>query len=135
MSNQKNPICILAYIFLFISSNTYPKDNTNLYMRERADKALMLCLNINYSNLGAYKTEDLKDYSVWTYKLYLNQDYSAEGSFALTDFVEKNAGNFYKEKLSLKAEGRTPPFNAIFARCMDFYRSKKLKHFLINTKP
>ncbi len=135
MNNPINRLSIFAYVFLFISSNAYAKDNTKIYMRERADEALMLCLNINYSNLGAYKTEELKDYSAWTYNLYLNQDYSAEGSFALTDFVEKNAGNFYKENLSLKAEGQTPPFNAIFARCMDFYRSKKLKQFLIKTKP
>ena len=95
----------------------------------------MLCLNINYSNLGAYKTEDLKDYSIWTYVLYINQDYSADGSFALTEFVDKNTSDFYKENLSLKAEGHSPPFNAIFARCMDFHRSNKLKQFLKKTKP
>ena len=57
------------FLCLLIVNNSNAKDNTKIYMRERADKALMLCLNINYSNLGAYKTQDLKDYSIWTYNL------------------------------------------------------------------
>ncbi len=53
----------------------------------------------------------------------------------MIDFVEKNAGQFYKEELSLKSESDPSPQNAIFARCMEFYRSDKLKQFLKKTKP
>ena len=126
----------LMLISLSISTTSTASPSKSVtYLKERTDIALKECLDINYVRLGAYKVEDLKDYSVWTYKLYLNQDYGANGSFALSDFVEKNAGNFYKESLSLKAEGQKPPFTAIFARCMEFYRSYKLKQFLKKTKP
>lgn len=123
--------------FLLLTTLTYAhaKDYTNTYIRERADIALKQCLDNNYVRLGAYNKQDLKDYSGWTYNLYKNQDYSLDGSNALTEFLEKNTSDFYMENLPLNSEVATPPLNAIFARCMDFYRSKKLKQFLIKTKP
>ena len=110
------------------------KGKEQIYLRERSDNALRLCLDINYSRLGAYKIKDLKDYSSWTYSFMVEDKYSFEGEGKMLDFIEKNAGGFYKEDLPVKSE-TPPPHNAIFARCMEFYRSDKLKKFLKTTKP
>jgi hypothetical protein len=136
MSLRIKSICFYLCLCLFPLSHIYAKDNkADIYLRERADNALSLCLNMNYSSLGAYETINLKDASIWTYHLYKDQNFSFDGEVAMTDFVKKNAGQFYKEELSLKSESDPSPQNAIFARCMEFYRSDKLKQFLKKTKP
>ena len=124
-------LCLSIQIF----TNLFAKDYTKMYVRERADIALKQCLDANYAQLGTYKKEDLKDYSGWTYNIFLDQSYTIDGSNALTEFVEKNTGEFYKENLQYYSELSPHPHNAIFARCMDFHRSNKLKQFLKKTKP
>lgn len=123
--------CALLMVIAFYNTAAYAGE---AYFEERRELALMECLNHNYQALGAYKKDDLKDYSEWwMYKLGKNNKFTPNGISAMSNFIEKNAGNFYKEVLPLKADGKL--VNAIFARCMEFYKSNKLKDFLLHSNP
>jgi hypothetical protein len=130
---------LFGFIVAFISymNTTLAKPLNRVkssYYEDLRELALRSCLDINYTKLGAYKISDLNDYSFWTYSVASNEGQtSPDGDLARHAFVEKHAGNFYKESLALKAEGQKPPFTAIFARCMGFYKSDKLKKFLKQT--
>jgi len=127
----------IACISLCLSScsHTTIKDKTEIYDQERSDQALRQCLSNNYKQLGAYKLNSLKDVSDSTYQLYSDQQFTFEGSVALSRFVKDQTGTFHKEQIAHHSEIQKPPFNAIFARCMEFYRSDALKEFIKNTAP
>lgn len=131
MSCIKSPFCIFLVTIAFC--NTAACAGV-AYFEDRRELALMECLNHNYQALGAYKTDDLKDYSRrWIYKLGQDNKFTPDGISAMSNFIDKNAGDFHKEVLPIKADGKR--VNAIFARCMEFYKSKKLKNFLLNSNP
>jgi hypothetical protein len=92
------------------------------------DFALSVCLGKNYSKITKYETANLKDYSDF------NLGWSPEQQIKLIQFVEKEAGHFYKEDLPIHSEVNPPPYNAIFQRCMEFYKSKKLNNFILKNK-
>jgi hypothetical protein len=127
-------VVISLFFVLFLPFAYGAEKPRNLYLQDRLDIALMRCLNYNYSKLGAYKTEDLKDYSAFMYDFYKNQKNTFEGDAELSDFIEKYAGDFYKDNIPIKSETRPPPYNAIFARCMKFYKSEKLHDFIKKSK-
>ncbi len=129
----KNVVCIFFALQTFCSATIVHAGRA--YFEDRRELALMRCLNHNYKMLGVYKANDLKDYSSWTYKLFIDYKFTLDGSIAMDDFIEKNAGDFYKENLPIKSELSKPPFNAIFARCMAFYKSKGLRNFLLHSNP
>lgn len=118
-------------IFLFLLScillNVY-STTTIAGDLDAKDFALSICLEKNYSKITTYGTKNLKDYSKF------DTGWSPEKDVALIHFVEKNAGNFYKENLPIHSEVNPPPYNAIFQRCMEFYKSKKLKLFISKNK-
>ncbi|MEP9321202.1 hypothetical protein ABKS89_28940 [Pseudomonas sp. LABIM340] len=93
------------------------------YLITQREAALRYCLNINYEKIGAYKTEDLRDYSE------IESTLDTEKSLALTNFIAKKTGHFYTENLPIQME-KSPPYNAIFARCMHFYKSRELIEFI-----
>lgn len=93
------------------------------------DIALQSCLNINYEALGAYKSSDLKDFSGITLDMK-----NIDQIMKLRAFVKQETGHFFKENIPVKAEGMTPPFNAIFLRCTQFIKSKKLAKFIHHHK-
>jgi len=86
--------CLVILVQVFFCTAVYAG---HAYFEERREIALMRCLNYNYSNLGVYEVNALKDYSVWTYKLYADYKFSLDGSIALNDFIEKNAGIFIRK--------------------------------------
>lgn len=91
------------------------------------DFALKVCLDDNYEKINAYKRVDLKDYSSFNLG-------GAEKQIALSNFVEANTADFYKESLPIHIESRPPPYHAIFQRCIEFYKSDKLKKFIQKNK-
>ena len=99
------------------------------YTLNRQDYLLKACLDYNYEKVGFYKIENSKDFST------LAENYRLEAPSNIrfiSDYVEKNA-NFYNEdysKMYLSYENFEPPYNAIFARCIDFSKSPKAKVFL-----
>lgn len=111
------------------------KNKKHIYIQDRREMALNVCLSENYAKLGAYNSDKAKDYSLWTYSYYLDYKFTLDGETAFHDFIEKNTGNFYKENLAIKVETNPPPYNAIFARCMTFYDSQKLRNFLLRSTP
>ena len=60
----------LKSVYCILVDSLNEKEYTEMYLRERADIALKQCLDTNYVQLGAYKKEDLKDYSGWTYNIF-----------------------------------------------------------------
>jgi hypothetical protein len=90
--------------------------------------SLKICLELNYENLGAYKPYTLKDYTTTSPSIDPQQ------SIMLVKYIRKHAGNFYKENLSIDSELTPPPYNAIFARCINFYKSQELNNFIRNLK-
>lgn len=109
-------------ILVLISSYTNAESSPTKYL-SLSDFALKVCLDDNYEKITAYKRENLRDYSSF-------ESMTPEKQLELSDFVKKNTGNFYKENLSIHIESRNPPYNAIFQRCMEFYKSEKLKKFI-----
>lgn len=91
------------------------------------DFALKVCLDDNYEKINAYQREGLKDYSSFNIRL-------PEQQIALSNFVKANTGYFYKESLPIHIESRPPPYHAIFQRCMEFYKSEKLRKFVQKNK-
>lgn len=88
------------------------------------DFSLKTCLEINYEKLGAYKSQELKDYTS------VHPAISPQQSIALVKYIGEEAGDYYTENLPIDSELTPPPYNAIFARCMNFYKSKDLKKFI-----
>lgn len=108
--------------FLLYSNITLAND------LDARDWALNICLKNNYSKIVAFETKDIKDYSSF------NTNWSPEQDLELIHFVKMKTGDFYKENLSIKSEVNPPPYNAIFQRCMEFYKSKELKTFILKNK-
>jgi hypothetical protein len=95
------------------------------YTITQREAALRYCLNINYEKIGAYKIENLRDYSE------IEDTLDTPKSMALTKFIIEKTGDFYTENLPIKME-KKPPYNAIFARCIHFYQSRELVEFIQN---
>lgn len=116
---------IFVSIIFIITSYSHADFSLN-----QQDIALKVCLNGNYENFGVYKSKDLKDYS------NANSIYGAEQTIRLLEFVEKETNSFYLENPSMQeaGAGTNIKINAIFLRCMQFYKSKKLKHFIQHNK-
>lgn len=85
--------------------------------------ALFSCLNRNYVRLG----NDLRDHSPFYY--------SYDTLIKIGDFVEQEAGHFYKESAPVYSENTPPPYTVIFSRCLAFSESEKLDRFLKSISP
>jgi hypothetical protein len=88
--------------------------------------SLKICLELNYEALRAYKSEDLRDYTT------ISPPINPQQSMRLVKYIKKQAGDFYTENLPIDSELSPPPYNAIFARCINFYHSRELSDFLFN---
>jgi hypothetical protein len=86
--------------------------------------ALKICLDTNYEKLGAYRIEKLMDHTT------LNQSMQPDDTLKLIDFTQENTSNFHTENLPIKSESHPPPYNAIFGRCIHFYKSRELIEFI-----
>lgn len=95
------------------------------YTITQREFALKVCLNSNYERLGVYKTKALRDYT------RVQQTLDPQRSMRLIDFIERNTGKFYTENLPIDSEFDPPPYNAIFGRCINFYKSSELNGFLL----
>lgn len=95
------------------------------YTITQREFALKVCLNSNYERLGVYKTKALKDYT------RVQQTLDPQKSMRLIEFIERNTGEFYTENLPIDSELDPPPYNAIFGRCINFYKSNELNDFLL----
>lgn len=122
-------------IFALLISHESASAKNSFFLNERKELALLQCLRENYSKLGV----DLysHDYSALHEKyIDLKKHRTVEGDLLVIAFVEKHTSDYHKENISIKNENnKPPPFTLIFARCMDFYKSKKLDDFLRNNKP
>lgn len=104
------------------------------YTLDRKDKLLQLCLNYNYAKLGVYKVTDLKDFSTLRENKGFEGSSNPNNDLNMLNFIEKNA-NFYTDNYPMHSEVIAPPYNAVFARCMDLYKSKKLEEFVNSLQP
>lgn len=138
MKSTANATHVLALVMLttlpmrFLSATTtdfepelktpYPpiKKLNGDYAISLQEFALKTCLDINYEKIGAYQIENLKDYT------NLKDTLPAIERKKLVEFTKINTNEFYTENLPIKSEEQKPPYNAIFGRCMNFYKSKKL---------
>lgn len=95
------------------------------YTITQREFALKVCLNSNYEKLGVYRAKSLKDYT------RVQRTLDPQKSMRLIEFIEKSTGNFYTENLPIESELDPPPYNAIFGRCINFYKSSELNNFLL----
>lgn len=117
------------FLFLFCCTSLFTYSIATMARDlDARDLALSTCLKDNYSKVTIYETKNLKDYSRF------NTGWSPEQDLVLIDFVKKKTGNFYNENLPIHSEVNPPPYNAIFQRCMEFYKSKELKLFISKNK-
>lgn len=86
--------------------------------------ALKTCLDINYEQAGAYRIEDLKDYTT------LKISPPPAEKIKIIEYTKNRTNQFYTENLPVKSEEHQPPYNAIFGRCIHFYKSKELSDFI-----
>lgn len=116
-------ILIVSLLMCFFNS-AYAQKSKKLTQQ---DFALKVCLDDNYEKINAYQRNGLKDYSSFNIRL-------PEQQIALSNFVKANTGYFHKESLPIHIESRPPPYHAIFQRCMEFYKSEKLRKFVQKNK-
>ena len=116
-------ILILSLLMCFFNP-AYAQSTKKLTQQ---DFALKVCLDDNYEKINAYKRTDLKDYSSFNLG-------EAEKQISLINFIEANTADFYRENLPIHSEVRPPPYLAIFQKCMEFYKSDKLKKFIQKNK-
>lgn len=102
------------------------------YINDLREISLQNCLDNNYEKIGAYKRRDLHDASFWVYPYGKEDTASIETMIKLDEYIKKQTGDFHKEFISVKSEGDSAPQNAVFARCMGFYKSKQLRSFVKN---
>ncbi|MBU1482029.1 MAG: hypothetical protein KKH12_10185 [Gammaproteobacteria bacterium] len=115
---------VIVIFLLFMQRGVGAEKSAHIYAEDLRDLALQECLNINYTKLGAYKLKDIHDASLYLYSYGYEQRYNVNEMNSLTEFVDKETGHFYTEKLPLKYEENTT-MNGVFARCMAFYKSEK----------
>lgn len=124
-------------VFIVFSIQLFALDQNSKKCENNKLRALAMqeCLNINYIKLGAYKREDLHDYSFWAYDYTVDEPLCPNKAMKVLKFTTKQTENFYKESLPIKADGAKPPLTAIFDKCITYYESKELKEFVKNAKP
>lgn len=118
----------IALVFLLAHMPVF--SGGGLFLQEKKDLAFMQCLRINYLQLGydIYKHDVSMFYG--RYAKFSNGK-SVEYDLALVEFLEKHVSNFHEQQVSIKNEiGDPPPFTPVFAKCMDFYKSKELDAFV-----
>lgn len=108
-------------LVLFLSS--FFKVEANSVQLNPNDFALKVCLDDNYEKIKVYQRENLRDYSSFNVG-------TPEQQLALSDFIKSNTKYFYKENLPIYVESSSEKSNAIFQKCMEFYKSDKLKRFI-----
>lgn len=113
--DQKNPI--VDYIQIPIEKMN------DIYHLTPQEALLNSCLSVNYYRLLGKSTNDGSPFR-----------YSYHTIRGIGEFVEKEAGEFYREVLPHYSEGGTK-YNAIFSRCLAFSKSKKTDDFLNALKP
>lgn len=126
---------ILCLIFCF--SSTIPAAKEYDYSDDLRDISLQNCLDNNYEKLGGYKRRDLHDASFWVYPYGKENIVSMATMMVLDEYIKSQTGDFFREYVSVKSEDDSAPQNAIFARCMSFYKSEQLRVFvkkLLNPK-
>lgn len=91
---------------------------------------LFQCLKTNYKSIGVSIGE--QDWSQFSprYEESKTLTQHFEWQSRLGDFVSAHVQDYYKDELSLKAEGRKPPFTHIFSKCVAFSKSRELHQFL-----
>ena len=120
-----NILKLIIFVLYICSINFAYAQNTKKLTQQ--DFALKVCLDDNYEKINAYQRQNLRDYSSFDIRL-------PEQQIALSNFVKANTGSFYKESLPIHIESRPPPYHAIFQRCIEFYKSDKLKKFIQKNK-
>lgn len=92
--------------------------------------ALLQCLQTNYKSIGSPITAN--DWSNFSPRYQASKGLATNFDWQSTfrSFVDTEVQDYYKEELSVKAEGHQPPFTHIFSKCMAFYKSEKLHRFL-----
>ncbi|MBB3833484.1 hypothetical protein FHR55_001694 [Xanthomonas arboricola] len=91
--------------------------------------ALQRCLDTNYVRSGKYAQDQLRDRS-YLLTTYAMDNAKAGATDRLQRFVDASTAEFDRSEVPMKDEARRGPFNAIFARCMGFYRSPALADFI-----
>ncbi|MEP9321203.1 hypothetical protein ABKS89_28945 [Pseudomonas sp. LABIM340] len=88
--------------------------------------ALKTCLDTNYEKLDSYKAKELMDHTS------LSKNMPPAKILKLIDFTKAHTSFFHTENLPIKSESHPPPYNAIFGRCIHFYKSQGLSDFIQN---
>lgn len=130
MNVSMNAIVVI-FMISCVNVNALAAERYN-YIDDLREIALQSCLDNNYEKIGAYKRRDLHDASFWVYPYGKEDTASMETMMKLDGYITKQTGNFFMENVSVKSEGDAAPQNAIFARCMGFYKSKELRLFVKN---
>lgn len=129
IKNRKTVQIVFIFIILAISTETFSQ-MPNKYIPGLKKFALQNCIFDNYIKLGALNSKIAKDASLWLYPYFYEQVFSLEELEAFHNFVSENTKSYYEEILPLKQEGEKEFKNGIFARCLEFYESKKLHEFI-----
>lgn len=100
----------------FANANAKQKDSNLTHQED----ILLVCMRANYAELGV---------DVLAFNDYSGNRYTLNTSRKISEFIDKEAGHFYKEEYAFKADGGKSP-NMIFHRCVNFSKSTKVKRFL-----
>jgi hypothetical protein len=121
---------VLLLVASSYSAMASSKDSHVSALEGQKELALFQCLKTNYKAIGASIAEH--DWSQFSprYEASESLTQNFEWQSRLSDFVSTHTRDYYKDELSLKAEGRKPPFTHIFSKCVAFSKSKELHQFL-----
>ncbi|MBL0729606.1 hypothetical protein [Piscinibacter sp. HJYY11] len=104
-------------------------------LEEQKELVLFQCLKTNYKSIGVSIGEH--DWSQFSPRYDASRTLTQhfEWQSRLSDFVGAHVQEYYKDELSLKAEGGKPPFTHIFSKCVAFSKSTELHQFLKTNLP
>lgn len=122
---------ILIMVYLGMSSLSIAAQQSD-QIQAKLDYALKQCLDQNYVQSGAYKIEQLNDFSYHIENLPFS---SVEQHLKMIGFVKDNTNAFFTETelMHLETSGDRQG-NKIFEKCMQFYHSQHLKKFIKELK-
>ena len=116
---------LLALLCLFFTGNFLYAKPSGITVDNVRDLSFKECLDLNYSRLDVYKKHNLNDRSyllVW----YAIDNDSTKKSRALKQYINAETKDHHLAQMPLKDSDN----NMVFALCMDFYKSRKLKDYI-----
>lgn len=120
----------IPFICIAIFSDTAPAIQTEPSPEKIKELALQKCVLGNYKAISGENPAYQYDVSYYVEGVLLGRDGTNRRSTSLRKFVYNRTKDFHVNDTSMSMKEGSRPYNTIFSKCMDFYRSEELSVFV-----